>query len=46
MRQCDAYLTVNHDSVTPDPLNKKRILIIEDDGDVRKFFRNGTWYLF
>lgn len=35
--QCDTYLTVNHDSVTPDPLNKKRILIIEDDGDVRKF---------
>ena len=24
--QCDTYLTVNHDSVTPDPLNKKRIL--------------------
>ena len=23
--------------MTPDPLNKKRILIIEDDGDVRKF---------
>ena len=33
----DASLTINHDSVTTDPLNKKRILIIEDDGDVRKF---------
>ncbi|WP_417124025.1 ATP-binding protein, partial [Phocaeicola sp.] len=35
--QYDTYLTVNHDSVTPDPLNEKKILIIEDDGDVRKF---------